>query len=148
MLSHFSRVWLLVTLWTIVPRLLCPWDSPGKNTGVGCHASSRGSSWPRGWTWVPIQNKKLKRKKRVTFDGQRWPQPHTLTILWTGTFEVSAVSWHIWKLILWQNCWQLALIFLLYLGYWLILVRQTHTICKVDVIARNNYQSPFNKIPF
>ena len=19
------------------PRLLCPWDSPGKNTGVGCH---------------------------------------------------------------------------------------------------------------
>ena len=26
--------------------------SPGKNTGVGCHASSRVSSWPRGWTWV------------------------------------------------------------------------------------------------
>ena len=24
--------------------LLCPWDSPGKNTGVGCHSSSRGSS--------------------------------------------------------------------------------------------------------
>ena len=22
-------------------RLLCPWDSTGKNTGVGCHASSR-----------------------------------------------------------------------------------------------------------
>ena len=19
------------------PRLLCPWDSPGENTGVGCH---------------------------------------------------------------------------------------------------------------
>ena len=26
LLSHFSRV-----------RLPCPWDSPGKNTGVGCH---------------------------------------------------------------------------------------------------------------
>ena len=26
-----------VTLWTIATRLLCPWDSPGKNTGVGCH---------------------------------------------------------------------------------------------------------------
>ena len=25
--------------------LLCSWDSPGKNTGVGCH--SRGSSDPR-----------------------------------------------------------------------------------------------------
>ena len=28
-------------------------DSPGKNTGVGCHASSRVSSWPNVWTWVP-----------------------------------------------------------------------------------------------
>ena len=23
-------------------RLLCPWDYPGKNTGVGCHSSSPG----------------------------------------------------------------------------------------------------------
>ena len=27
-----------VTLWTVACRLLCSWDSPGKNTGVGCHA--------------------------------------------------------------------------------------------------------------
>ena len=28
----------LATAWTVWPaRLLCPWDSPGKNTGVGCH---------------------------------------------------------------------------------------------------------------
>ena len=27
-------------------RLLCPWDSPGKNTTVGYHAFSRGSSNP------------------------------------------------------------------------------------------------------
>ena len=27
-------------------------DSPGKNIGVGCHASSRGSSQPRDWTQV------------------------------------------------------------------------------------------------
>ena len=27
-------------------RLLCPWDSSGKNTGVGCHSSARGSSRP------------------------------------------------------------------------------------------------------
>ena len=26
-----------VTPWTVVPRLLCPWDFPGKNTGVGCN---------------------------------------------------------------------------------------------------------------
>ena len=29
------------------PGLLHPWDSPGKNPGVGCHALSRGSSRPR-----------------------------------------------------------------------------------------------------
>ena len=27
----------LVIPWTVPTRLLCPWDSPGKNTGVGCH---------------------------------------------------------------------------------------------------------------
>ena len=36
MLSRFSHVQLFVTLEPT--RLLCPWDSPGKNTGVGCHA--------------------------------------------------------------------------------------------------------------
>ena len=29
-------------------RLLCPWDSPGKNTGVGCHAFLQGSFLPQG----------------------------------------------------------------------------------------------------
>ena len=28
---------LLWPSWTVVTRLLCPWDSPGKNTGVCCH---------------------------------------------------------------------------------------------------------------
>ena len=28
---------LCATLWPTALRLLCPWDSPGKNTGVGCH---------------------------------------------------------------------------------------------------------------
>ena len=27
--------------------VLCPWDIPGKNTGVGCISSSRGTSWSR-----------------------------------------------------------------------------------------------------
>ena len=33
-------------------RLLCPWDSPGKNAGVGAIPFSRGSSWPRDRTWL------------------------------------------------------------------------------------------------
>ena len=32
-------------------RLLCPWDSPGKNTGVGAIPFSR-SSWLRDWIQV------------------------------------------------------------------------------------------------
>ena len=39
-LSHFSHI--LVILWTIAPRLLCPWDSPGNNTGVDCHCLLQG----------------------------------------------------------------------------------------------------------
>ena len=26
-----------MTPWTVAHQLLCPWDFPGKNTGVGCH---------------------------------------------------------------------------------------------------------------
>ena len=32
--KSLSRVQLFATPWTVA---LCPWDSPGKNTGVGCH---------------------------------------------------------------------------------------------------------------
>ena len=32
-----SRVQLFGTPWTIAHRLLGPWDSPDKNTGMGCH---------------------------------------------------------------------------------------------------------------
>ena len=32
-----SCVWLFVTPWTVIHRLLCPWNSPGRNTGVVCH---------------------------------------------------------------------------------------------------------------
>ena len=43
MLSPFSHVQLFATLWTVaLARLLCPWDSPGKNTGVDCHALLQG----------------------------------------------------------------------------------------------------------
>ena len=39
-LSHFSHVQLLAALWTT--GLLCPWDSPGKNTAMGCSALPQG----------------------------------------------------------------------------------------------------------
>ena len=37
LLSHFSRVQLCATHRRQPTRLHHPWDSPGKNTGVGCH---------------------------------------------------------------------------------------------------------------
>ena len=37
LLSHFSRVRLCVTSETAAHQATRPWDSPGKNTGVGCH---------------------------------------------------------------------------------------------------------------
>ena len=46
-----SHVWLFVILWTVTCRLLCPWDFPGKDTGVGCRFLLQGifcspeSSW-------------------------------------------------------------------------------------------------------
>ena len=37
LLSRFSHVRLCATPETAAPRLPWPWDSPGKNTVVGCH---------------------------------------------------------------------------------------------------------------
>ena len=37
LLSRFSRVRLCATPQTAAHQAPCPWDSPGKNTGVGCH---------------------------------------------------------------------------------------------------------------
>ena len=42
LLSCFSHIWLFATLWTA--RLLCPWDSSGKDAGVDAMPSSRESS--------------------------------------------------------------------------------------------------------
>ena len=42
------------SLWTpgLQPsRLLCPWDSPGKNTGVGCHFLLQGIFPTQGSNW-------------------------------------------------------------------------------------------------
>ena len=54
--SHILRVWpqhpnslkvkvlvaplcpFFATPWTVAYQVLCPWSSPGKNTGVGCHS--------------------------------------------------------------------------------------------------------------
>ena len=42
MVSRFSHVQLFTTPWTVACRLLCSWDSSGKNTEVGCHVLLQG----------------------------------------------------------------------------------------------------------
>ena len=51
-LSHFSHLQLFVTLWTVAYKAPLSMDSPGKNTGVGCHSLLRGSSPPRDPTCI------------------------------------------------------------------------------------------------
>ena len=46
-----SCVQLFATLWTPI-RLLSPWNSPGKNTVVGCYALLQGFSSPRDWIYI------------------------------------------------------------------------------------------------
>ena len=44
--SH-SVIYLFATPWTVA--YLRPWDSPGKNAGVGCHALFQGIFLTQGW---------------------------------------------------------------------------------------------------
>ena len=50
--GHSGVSYSLWPLGLYLTRLLCPWNFPGKNTGVGCHVLLRGSSQPRDRTWV------------------------------------------------------------------------------------------------
>ena len=62
LLSRFSRVQLCATPETAAPQAPCPWDSPGKNTGVGCH--------------FLLQRVKVKVLSRVRLLGTPWTAAH------------------------------------------------------------------------
>ena len=47
--SCFSHVRLFATLWIIAYQAPLPWDSPGKNAGVGCHALLQRIFPTQGW---------------------------------------------------------------------------------------------------
>ena len=40
-------------------RLLCPWNSPGKNNGVGCHFLLQTSSQPRDQTHISCTSRQI-----------------------------------------------------------------------------------------
>ena len=65
-------------------RLPCPWDSPGKNTGVGCHFFSN------AWKWKV----KVKSLSRVRLFWPRGLQPTRLLRPWDFPGKSTGVGCH------------------------------------------------------
>ena len=79
LLSCFSRVQLCVTQWQQSIRLRCPWDSPGKNTGVGCHFLLQCTKW------------KVKVKSCPTLSNPMDCSPAGSSV--HGIFQASVLEW-------------------------------------------------------
>ena len=82
-------------------RLLCPWNSPDKETGVGCHFLLQGIFLPRDWTWISCTvgrfftswtTRKLRSRDYTTELGstpsKRNGFPNSRTTPWWGGVEV------------------------------------------------------------
>jgi len=46
-----------MTPWTVTHQVLCPWGSPGKNTGVGRHFLLQGIFLTQGLNWSLFHEK-------------------------------------------------------------------------------------------
>ena len=74
-------------------RLLCPWNSPGKGTGVGCPALLQGSSQPRDWTWVSCGS---------SFAGRLFiPEPPGKPRVYVRVPSFGAVTWESLSVAFW-----------------------------------------------
>ena len=87
--KSLSRVWLFATPWTVAIRLLCPWNSPGKNTGVACHSLLQGIFLTQG------SNQGLSHCRQIlhhlSHQGSPW-QNKVLEIQIPPRFELSPMS--------------------------------------------------------
>ena len=82
LLSHFSRVRLCATHRQQPTRLPCPWDSPDKNTGVGCH--------------FLLQRVKVKSESEVTQSCRTLRNPMDCSPPGSpihGTFQARVLEW-------------------------------------------------------
>ena len=70
-------------------RLLCLWDFPGKNTGVGCHFLLSGSSWPR-------ESSQSRDQTCLSYMGwcvfYLWAHQRSPSALFMGTYFVKIVN--------------------------------------------------------
>ena len=84
-LSHLSRVWLCATHRRQPTRLLRPWDSPGKSTGVGCHCL------------LPVQESEMWKWRRSVVSDSVRPhglQPTRLLRPWDSPGKSTGVGCH------------------------------------------------------
>ena len=82
LLSRFSRVRLCVTPQTAAHQAPRPWDSPGKNTGVGCH--------------FLLQCMKVKSEREVTQSSPTLRDPMDCSPPGSsvhGTFQARVLEW-------------------------------------------------------
>ena len=61
----------LAAPWSVATRLLCPWDSPDKNTGVGCQVLLQGT--------FPMQGLNLSLSRFLRLLHYRWILYHRAT---------------------------------------------------------------------
>ena len=71
-IQSISLVCLFVTPWTVACSLLCPWDFPGKNTGMGSHFLLHGI--------IPIQGSNphflcLPHCRQILYSLGTWERP-------------------------------------------------------------------------
>ena len=127
MLSHFSHFQLCGTLWTVACQAPSSWDSPGKNTGVGCHVLFQGifptqrlnphllcllhwqvGSFTTSTTWEACTSiKQIKTNEQTGSGFPAWPLP---LFLKTQYWELHVDGFHnpvgiagCWDTFL--NCW-------------------------------------------
>ena len=78
--SFSCSVQLFVTPWTVQPyKLLCACDSPGKNTGMGCHFLLQGIFSTQGWNLDLLHCRQtlycLSHQEKRTARGMLWNMP-------------------------------------------------------------------------
>ena len=89
--SHFSHIQLFVTLWTVtLPRFLCPWDSPGKNTGSGLPFPTPGALSNPGIKPVSLTSPALAGEffsTSTTSEAYRGPNPFSKAKVFSISFD-------------------------------------------------------------
>ena len=76
----------------LTARLLCPWDLPGKKTGVGCHFLLGGSSQPRDRTHVFCID------RQILYHWATWKALLIQVLkLWPGCYKGIINRQHLWR---------------------------------------------------